>query len=796
MPIRDPIGSYSTIPGVSDELIDASGAVRSSWRPFVDHFSRLTPEDLSRRFARGDQYLRDAGVFFRQYDPSSGSAERDWPLSHMPVVLHDSEFSQIADGLKQRAELLEAVVADLYGPARLVADGHLPAALVAENPEWLRPLIGVQPRSGHFLHYLAFDLGRGPDGNWWVLGDRTQAPSGLGFALENRVATRRVFSDFFADANIHRLAGFFRTFRGSLLGLRGDADGRVAILTPGLLNDVYYEHAYIARYLGFMLLEGEDLTVERGQVMVRTVAGLKPVSVLWRRLDAAYADPLELNDTSQLGTPGLVGAVRQGNVSLVNALGSGVLQTRAFLAFLPRICQALRGEALSLPNIATWWCGHDAERAHVRSQFDRMTIGPAFSTRPLFEADERVVAGGETIDPAALDEEAFAALGTGMVGQEAVKLSTTPVFADGQLMPRPMSLRVFMVRTETGWEVMHGGYARIGRSADATAIALQQGGSVADVWIHSDNRVDRDTTLTPPDQTFTRSQPGILPSRAADNLYWMGRYVERAEGVMRLLRAYHIRTLENPRADAPLVRTIADQLELLEIDPAVGVPDGLRTTLDSAVISASRVRDRFSVDGWAALEELKDTADHLSASLASGPAISGDEVAEAMSILLRKISGFYGLVHENMYRFMGWRFLSIGRALERAMAMTSILARFTDPDAPEGSMDLAVEVGDSVISHRRRYSVSTNRDTVIDLLALDAKNPRSVLYQLEVVKDLVAELPGSEVNGQLSDLSRAILKVHTAVTVLRPGDLDTDRLLSLWGEIATVSNTVTGSYFK
>ncbi|NMM43290.1 circularly permuted type 2 ATP-grasp protein [Rhodospirillaceae bacterium KN72] len=795
MPIRDPISDYSTIPGVSDELIDASGAVRPSWRPFVDHISRLTPEDLSRRFARGDQYLRDAGVFFRQYDPS-GPSERDWPLSHMPVVLHDSEFSEIADGLKQRAELLEAVVADLYGPARLVADGHLPAALVAENPEWLRPLIGVQPRSGHFLHYLAFDLGRGPDGNWWVLGDRTQAPSGLGFALENRVATRRVFSDFFADANIHRLASFFRTFRGALLGLRGDADGRVAILTPGLLNDVYYEHAYIARYLGFMLLEGEDLTVERGQVMVRTVAGLKPVSVLWRRLDAAYADPLELNDTSRLGTPGLVGAVRQGNVSLVNALGSGVLQTRAFLAFLPRICQALRGESLRLPNIATWWCGHDAERAHVRSQFERMSIGPAFSTRPLFEADEPIVAGGQTIDPGALDDAAFAALGRGMVGQEAVKLSTTPVFVDGRLMPRPMSLRVFMVRTETGWEVMHGGYARIGRSVDATAIALQQGGSVADVWIHSDNRVDRDTTLTPPDQTFTRSQPGILPSRSADNLYWMGRYVERAEGVMRLLRAYHIRTLENPRADAPLVRTIADQLELLEIDPAVGVPDGLRNTLDSAVVSASRVRDRFSVDGWAALEDLKDTADSLSASLASGPAISGDEVAEAMGILLRKISGFYGLVHENMYRFMGWRFLSTGRALERAMAMTSILARFADPAAPEGSMDLAVEVGDSVISHRRRYSVSTNRDTVIDLLALDAKNPRSVLYQLEVVKDLVAELPGSEINGQLSDLSRAILKVHTAVTVLRPGDLDTDRLLSLWGEIADVSNTVTGSYFK
>ena len=223
---------------------------------------------------------------------------------------------------------------------RLVAEGHLPAALIAGSREWLRPLVGVAPRGGHFLHFLAFEIGRGPDGAWWVLGDRTQAPSGAGFALENRVATARVFSDLYAEAQ--------RPSAGRLLprasatrcrACRGDRDGRVAILTPGPLNDTYFEHAYIARYLGFMLLEGEDLTVENGRVMVRTVAGLRPVSVLWRRLDAAFADPLELDESSRLGTPGLVGAIRAGSVTLVNALGSGVLETRALLAFLPRICR-------------------------------------------------------------------------------------------------------------------------------------------------------------------------------------------------------------------------------------------------------------------------------------------------------------------------------------------------------------------------------------------------------------------------------------------------------------------------
>ena len=288
------LAGYQPPPGVSDELIDAQGNIRPVWRQFVDHVARLTPDDLAARFARGDQYLRDAGVYFRQYG-TGDTSERGWPLAHIPVLLDEDEAAGIARGLIQRADLLEAVLADLYGPNRLVADGHLPASLIAGSREWLRPLVGIPPRGGNYLHFLAFEIGRGPDGTWWVLGDRTQAPSGAGFALENRVATARIFSDLYAEAHVHRLAGFFRTFRDALQGLSHDPEARIAILTPGPLNDTYFEHAWIARYLGFMLLEGEDLTVEDGRVMVRTVAGLRPVSVLWRRLDAAFADPLELD---------------------------------------------------------------------------------------------------------------------------------------------------------------------------------------------------------------------------------------------------------------------------------------------------------------------------------------------------------------------------------------------------------------------------------------------------------------------------------------------------------------------
>jgi uncharacterized circularly permuted ATP-grasp superfamily protein/uncharacterized alpha-E superfamily protein len=780
--------SYRPLPGVADELLDKSGLVRPVWRQFVNHFLALSKEDVAQRFARGDQHLRDAGVFFRQYGKAE-SAERDWPLSHIPVLIHEGEWNHISDGLIQRAELLESVVADLYGKNQLVADGHLPASLIGKSKEWLRPLVGVQPRSGHYLSFVAFEIGRGPDGNWWVLGDRTQAPSGAGFALENRIATARVFSEFYPAANVYRLAGFFQTFRDALRGLRNDNDSQVAILTPGLWNDTYFEHAYIARYLGLMLLEGEDLTVEQGQVMVRTVAGLAPVSVLWSRLDSAYADPLELEEGSRLGTPGIVEAVRRGNLTMVNALGSGILETRALLAFLPRI-QALRGAPLKLSNIATWWCGQPTERAHVRENIERMMIGPALSTRPPFEPDGKTVFGGrfqnetqETVD-AYLDAE-----GSMLVGQEAVTLSTTPAYVDGQLVPRPMSIRVFLARTANGWQVMPGGYARIGRTEDATAIAMQRGGSVADVWVVSDYPVQSVSMLPPEGAPYRRTEPGVLPSRAADNLYWLGRYVERAEGVMRLLRAYHMRLAETANENAPLLTRLREHLETYDADTKQCIPESLRATLASAIHSAAQVRDRFSIDGWVALNDLAKTARQMVET-----AKPGDDAARAMGVLLRKITGFSGLVHENMYRSVGWRFLSIGRSLERALTMAAALENFADGQAPEGALDLGVEVGDSSMTHRSRYAVATNRKTVIDLLVFDAQNPRSILYHLAEVRDQASQLSEAVGKGPMSDFSRAVLQTHAELAVLTPETLDTAALQKVGDAIAKLSDVLSAEY--
>ncbi|SFC71868.1 circularly permuted type 2 ATP-grasp protein [Tropicimonas isoalkanivorans] len=780
-PLQRFLSDYVPPQGVPDELLDSDGSVRPAWETFISRLAAMSPERLAIRISHGDRYLRDAGVYFRRYGPSD-DATRDWPLSHVPILLSEADWAEISAGLTERADLLEKVVADLYGENRLVAQGHLPASLIAQNAEWLRPLVGVRPRSGHFLHFVAFDIGRGPDGSWWVLGDRTQAPSGAGFALENRIATARVYSDIYATADVARLAGFFREFRDTLMSMREMGESRVGILSPGPMNETYFEHAYIARYLGFTLLEGDDLAVRDGRLMVRTIDGFQPISVIWRRLDASWSDPLELREGSRIGTPGLVRAVRDGNVTMVNALGAGVLESRALMAFLPRLSEVLAGRPLRLPNIATWWCGEAGARAYVRENVEWMTLADAFSTGLSYET------GGVT-PPGTGFADWLERKGGGLVGQEKVRLSTAPALINGRLKPRPMSLRIFLARTGDRWIVMPGGFARIGHSAESNVLAMREGGRAADVWVPGDPGQQAESLVSPPRGTIVRTPRGALPSRAADNLFWLGRYVERSEYLVRLLRAYHARLAESESPGGPLLRLAAAHLKGFKCDPAQPVPVQLVNAIRAAHLSAGHVSDRFSVDGALALADLDRTAAEF-----ADKVTPGDDAARAMSVLLRKLNGFTGLVHDNMYRFTGWRFLSLGRALERATNMAACLAAFTDPAAAAGSLDMAVEIGDSVMTHHRRYSVATTRETVFDLLGLDALNPRSVLSQFNDIERHLAHLPGAGEHRPTTPLARALLRARTDLALQTPETLDAAFLTRLIDEIADMSDQLTLAY--
>lgn len=791
------LGDYAPASGVADELFDRDGRMRPVWRPFIDMLTNLSETELRAKFERGRQYLRDAGVYFRQYsqDPLE---EREWPLSDIPVLLHETEWTSICAGLSQRADLLESVMADLYGPARLLSDGHVPTQLITENPHWKRPMVGVMPRGGHYLHFLAFELGRSPDGSWLVLGDRTQAPSGAGFALENRMAMRRVFPEDYPRAHTLRVAGFFEAFRATLHRLATDNRSephQFGLLTPGRANDAFFEHLYIARYLGLLLLEGEDITVRDGQAMVRTIEGPVPLGLLWRRIDANFSDPLEFSPDSRIGVPGLMDAVRSGNLAMVNALGSGVLETRALMAFLPRISNLLTGKPLALPNIATWWCGDDAARAYVRDNLHRMLIAPALSVDLPFDSNSETVRGAEPELVDLLEHRA-----PDLVGQEAVSLSTTPAWVETdkgpRLAPCPMTIRVFAARTETGWSFMQGGYARIGPEGDATALAMQRGGSVADVLVIADRKVPEPTVpqATAPDGTGRRSvrtESGALPARAADNLFWLGRYIVRFEDAARLLRAYHLRLATTGTPDDAVLTQIADYLEPMDIAVDEPIPRGLVQRLEAAHMCAAKVRDRFSVDGWFALTDLLKTVRQMTET-----AEAGDDAARAMSVLLRKTAGFAGIITENMYRFYGWRFLSLGRALERADALAAILETFADPEAPDGALDIALEVADGTMAHRRRYALEPTHDTVIDLLAHDAGNPRSLLFQLREMQHLAEGLPGADRSARLTPLVRELLPVRTGLEVGLPAETTTKALRQLRRALARMSDRLAEAHLR
>jgi uncharacterized circularly permuted ATP-grasp superfamily protein/uncharacterized alpha-E superfamily protein len=781
--------AYRPPAGTTDEMIGADGAVKPLWQPLIDRLDALGRTGVEAQFARADGYLRDAGVYYRAYG-EDGSTAREWPLAHVPLLIDEGEWRAISDGLAQRAELLERVIADIYGENRLVAEGLLPPQIIAASPEYLRPLAGARPR-GAFLHFLAFELGRGPDGRWWVLGDRTQAPSGAGFALESRMATARALPDLLGGMNVHRLAGFFRDLRDALFSLSGQGDAGVAILTPGQRSETYFEQAYIARYLGLMLLEGADLAVVDGRVMVRTVEGPRPLSVLWRRIDSAFMDPLELRHDSYIGAPGLVEAVRRGGATVVNAIGSGILETRALLAFLPGISRALNGADLALPHIATWWCGEARERDATLADLDRMIIGPALSTLPPFDD----TAG--TLLPSALGEREREELrdrvrknGANFVAQESVTLSTMPFYAGGKLVPRPVTLRAYAMRTPAGWAVMPGGFARIGASAETSAIAMQAGGRAADVWIVSDRPVERVTLLPADSDTVNAKLAAVLPSRAADNLFWLGRYIERADGVARLLRAFHERVAER---QSPAQAALRSALREIGIDAREPIPGALIASIDAAAESAGRIRDRFSPEGWLALMDLSKTVHRF-----SGTVAAGDDASRAMTVLLRKLAGFAGIAHENMYHALGWRFLEIGRRLERAIEMARLIALLAPPDAAAELLDLLVEIGDSVMTHRRRYKVNSGRLAAIELLALDEANPRSVLFQLAEMRTQISTLPDRD--GGASPIHppvmRETLRLYTELAISEPRAVSPERMRELSRAIGALSDLIDTAYFR
>jgi uncharacterized circularly permuted ATP-grasp superfamily protein/uncharacterized alpha-E superfamily protein len=797
---------YKPLPNIPDEFVTADGQRRAHWVKFLGTLAELGAEEIERRFATADRHIRDTGVSYRAYGDMS---ERAWPLSHLPLLIEAAEWREIAAGVAQRATLLEAVLADIYGAANLVSGGDLPAAAVAGCADFLLPLEGLTPPGGRYLYLYAADLGRGPDGSWWVVGDRTQAPSGAGYALANRLVLSRAFPALYRDMNIERLAPFFQGFRGGLTAMATHAEPRICLLTPGPYNETYFEQAYLARYLGFLLVEGGDLTMRDGEIHVRTIAGLKRADVIWRRIDSDYSDPLELNAKSRLGVPGLVEALRHGGVVLANALGSGVLEAPVMMSFLPRLCQRLLGEDLKLPNVATWWCGQGRERDKVLAFPEGMAVAGAFGN-PVLDSEPNQALVLAALSPAERVRLAadVAERGIDYVGQEVVNLSTTPVLEGGKLVPRPFVLRVYAARTRNGWKIMPGGFCRISGRLDARAISMGEGVRSADVWVLSEGPVEHVTLLPTDESVHIRRLMGLLPSRAADNLFWLGRYLERAEATLRLIRCLAGRLIDtDTQANA---RSAVERIGALFVAwgaaPANALAQAMRlaaTGLHSsqefgsalalvcdAHRAASFIRERLSPDTWRLIDELRAGLDRDEEAT-----LTEAEAFERANAALRTIAAIAGLAQENMNRGAGWHFLEMGRRIERAINTCRFARHFAHADAPAEELDILLDLIDSPITYRSRYMMGLALGPVRDMALLDPYNPRSVAFQVERLDKHIAELPALADDGMLEAPRRIIVKLAAEIAAAGVDAFDNNRVLAFEQTLLGLADAIAARYF-
>ena len=818
--------------GVYDEMVDGHGRIRPHWQTFLAGLAGMSDEDIANAWASADRLVRDYGITYNAHGDPNGE-DRPWRLDPIPLIIPAAEWRALERGLVQRARLLNAVLADLYGEQRLLTEGIVPPALVFGNEQFIRPVHGIDMPDKLYLHFLAIDLARGPDGRWWALSDRTQSPIGAGYALENRVIMARTLPDLFKDCRVERLAAFFQAFRDELISRIPNDDPRLVIHSPGPAAETYFEHAYLARYLGVPLVEAADLTVRDRRVFMKTLSGLRPVHMIWRRVEAHQYDPLTLQSDGLNGIPGIIEALRAGQVSIVNALGSGLVESDALMNFLPKLSTILLGEELLLPQIASWWCGTDQGKAFVLQNMERLVIRPTFASRSIIQGTPRHVIGAE------LDQKARAGLsakieqnGDAYVGQELATLSTAPSWQGGRLQPRPVGLRVYLAASGDGYRVMPGGLTRTSEHSDSEAVFMHQGEASKDSWVLADRPLSNFSRLGQVEQRQAPKRGGQdIASRTADNLFWLGRYAERMEGGLRLLRALLLRVIGDDLSEDAMVRstlldlmvergylakTTAKQvgsrfgdisergLSFLVFDP--DAINGIGNLADNLRRTAGSVRERLSSDSWRILQELQ-------ASIESYRAKAGRDVDASLHLLnqfLRMLAALSGMQMENMTRGFGWRLFDMGRRLERGVLTAKLIQGFAGCSTETESMvqNVLLQLADSSITYQTRYVAEPSAYLVIDLLLLDETNPRSVAFQLERLGEHLEALPRAAEQAGLSDeqqqLSRIKAKIDLAdlKTLSSPRSQSRERqaLLELMSaidqDLGMISDTVARRYFS
>ena len=769
--------------------VPAPGALplTPAWKEFFRHFDLGDPQELNRRATRLARQLRDNGVTYNVY-ADEANLQRPWPLDLFPLLIPPGDWAHIEAGVLQRVRVLEAVMADIYGLRRLLKDGLLPAALVQGHPDYLRAMHGVPPVGGQHLHMVAFDLARGPQGFWWVVSQRTQAPSGLGYLLENRSAVSTQFPDAFETMNVRRLADTYRCFIEGLKAMAPGADSHIVLLTPGPYNETYFEHSYLARYLGVTLVEGGDLTVRNQRLYLKTLHGLQPVHGLIKRVDDAFLDPLEMRPESRLGVPGLLQAVRAGNVMVANAPGAGFLESSALLGFLPALGRELLGEELLLPALHTWWCGEPAALRDVLPQLGQCVIKPTYpwsTSRGTFKAGVGPLMSDEVLASWA---DSIRRMPEEHTVQAYLPPSQMPTWQGGPhagIVPRAAILRVFALTDGAGsWRVLPGGMTRlVGESAGLATMAL--GGSSADTWVLGEEPAQEApdfehstlVAITPTDTALVQRER-LVTSRSAENLFWLGRYTERAENSARLaritLRALHgeeepsiaqlmwlgqlaeSAALVPEEAPAPLENRAEFERLLIHHLADTDLPS-VGHALRSLRLAAASVRERLSPEHWGFIKLAEERFLQDCAPLRGSATEAEADALHALTQLSRTLAAITGAQQDRMWRDDGWRLMTIGRQIERLTWLSEALSRgfYTNAVHDAAGHGVVLDLFDSTISFHARHQRSRSMAALIEHVVLNHQNPRSLGWVVQRLRGQLGRLHANDPHP-LEDLSQRL----------------------------------------
>ena len=783
------LSSYSTFQG-NDELFSINDEVKPYWNKLFTAFDAMGVSGLTARQKDIDWLLSENGVTYNVYNDPQGM-RRPWNLNVVPFVVHQNEWDQVSLGLKQRAEILNLVLKDVYGEGKLIKEGIIPYEVIYGHRGFLRQCAGIVPNTEKYLSIYAADLCRGTDGRLWVVNDRTEAPSGMGYALENRSTINRILPGMFAEMKVKRHSKFFQDFNQMLID---SAPGKkevpnIVVMTPGSLNETYFEHAYMASFLGYPLVQGNDLVVRDGFVWMKSLEGLKQIDVILRRVDDVFTDPLELREDSHLGVAGLLDVVRRKNVSVINPIGSGVIENPGLIPFMPAIAKYFLNEELILPQIASWWCGQENEKNYVLENLSKLVV------KRIDRTNRESIYFGEFLNPEELEalKKAIQERPYRFVAQERINFSTAPNFCDNHaLEPRNIVARAFCTALKKDYSVMQGGLVRVSPSADTIQVSNQRGGTSKDFWVMQDTRVKQE-----PNRQWQKRAPvaisGLndLPSLTAENLYWAGRYVGRTLVTARFIRVIMRQMVlvqnrnEQPNSEKlrllfKAVTHLTDTYpgftqkaengthamddpmqEMLSIILDKNKIGSLAHTIQMFNNSYYSIRNLWSSDMWRVFENIQKIWN----AFVEGKDHSVNRILKVLNKLITRLIAFMGLIEESIMVQQGLLLYFIGLQMEQStLTITKCRALLSIKYEEHVEYDLLeylLTSHESLNIYRYSYRSHIRLEHVLDLILLDIDYSRSLTFMVNRLQKDIARLPNSEQNHQLTKYQKLIFKAFS-----------------------------------